>query len=88
MLKIEITTVGGDFFEQLDDLLFLYNFPDPIILHFEGGKIKILQKDRQSINGKMDLLILKPIKRHMFTGLKNMGAIVLEYLLKVVDSFK
>jgi hypothetical protein len=68
--------------------LFLDNFPDPIVFHFESGKIKILQKDGQSINSKMNLLILKPIKCHMFTGFENMGAVVLEDQLKVINTFK
>jgi hypothetical protein len=44
LLKVEVSAVRRYFFEKLDDLLFLNDFPDAIIFHFDGSKVKIFQK--------------------------------------------
>lgn len=88
LLKVKVSAVRRYFFEKLDDLLFLNDFPDTIIFHFDGSKVEIFQKYRKPVNSKMNFFVLESIKCHMFASFENVGTVVLENKLEVIDSFE
>ena len=53
MLKVEILTIGGYFFEQFDDLWFFDNLSGLVIFHLDRSKVEILEEKAQSIDGQV-----------------------------------
>lgn len=77
MLEIEIFGVYGHFLEKENYIVFIN---DLFTRSINSGyrEAKILQKNEKSIDGQMCFFILKPLKSHMFSGLKNMATVVQE----------
>lgn len=80
----EFSGVGGNLFEDSDDLRFFKNLP-PLLLNSCQIQLKIFEEKKETVHSHMHFLVLQTFKCHVSSCPKYMGAIVFKDMLKMVE---
>lgn len=85
LFKAQIATIGRNLLKVEYNGIFIHNFLLLIPIPHER-ELKILQKQKKPLHSKMHFLILQSFESHMFPSFEDMGTVMFENPLQVVQS--